>query len=201
MASDVDICNLALARLGDEATVTSIKPPEGSVQAEHCARFYPLARDCLLQMHPWTFAVREQTLAPLTLHVQGWTHCYAQPADTLTVLAVLPVHNMQPAARTTFVTQIDATGQTVILTNEPNARVRCVARITDSTKFSPLFTDALAWLLASYLAGPVIKGDEGAAHARACLQGFNATFAQARLADANQRHVVPEHKPAWMAAR
>ena len=40
MASEVEICNLALARLGDAATVVSIDPPEGSAQAEHCAMFY-----------------------------------------------------------------------------------------------------------------------------------------------------------------
>lgn len=51
MASEVDICNLALARLGDNATVASIDPPEGSAQAEHCARFYAIARDSLLEMH------------------------------------------------------------------------------------------------------------------------------------------------------
>ena len=33
MASEVDICNLALAHLGDAATVSSINPPEGSIQA------------------------------------------------------------------------------------------------------------------------------------------------------------------------
>ena len=45
MATEVDICNLALAHLGDDATIASIKPPEGSAQAEKSARFYPIARD------------------------------------------------------------------------------------------------------------------------------------------------------------
>ena len=58
MASEVDICNLALGHLGDNATVSSISPPEGSAQAEHCARFYPIARDALLEMHNWNFAMR-----------------------------------------------------------------------------------------------------------------------------------------------
>ena len=58
MASEVEICNLALARLGDAATVVSIDPPEGSAQAEHCAMFYPMARDTLLAQHPWGFAQR-----------------------------------------------------------------------------------------------------------------------------------------------
>ena len=45
MASVADICNMALGHLGDSATVASIDPPEGSAQAEHCARFYPMVRD------------------------------------------------------------------------------------------------------------------------------------------------------------
>ena len=43
MATEVDICNLALAHLGDDATIATIKPPEGSAQAEKAARFYPIA--------------------------------------------------------------------------------------------------------------------------------------------------------------
>ena len=65
MASEVDICNLALAHLGDSATVASINPPEGSAQAEMCQRFYPIARDSLLEMHNWGFATRRKALAQL----------------------------------------------------------------------------------------------------------------------------------------
>ena len=63
MASEVEICNLALSHLGDTATVASSDPPEGSAQAEHCARFYPIARDALLEMQNWKFATRRATLA------------------------------------------------------------------------------------------------------------------------------------------
>ena len=63
MASEVDICNLALSHLGDNATVASIDPPEGSAQAEHCSRFYPIARDTLLEMHNWNFSTRRAVLA------------------------------------------------------------------------------------------------------------------------------------------
>ena len=41
-----------LGHIGDAATVSSINPPEGSAQAEHCARFYPIARDALLAASP-----------------------------------------------------------------------------------------------------------------------------------------------------
>ena len=45
MATEVDICNIALAHLGDDATIASLSPPEGSAQAEKAARFYPIARN------------------------------------------------------------------------------------------------------------------------------------------------------------
>ena len=58
MATEVDICNMALSFLGDRATVTSINPPEGSAQAEHCARFYPMALNEMLAQARWSFATK-----------------------------------------------------------------------------------------------------------------------------------------------
>ena len=63
MATEVDICNLALAHLGDDATIASLSPPEGSAQAEKAARFYPIARNTLLEMHTWNFASKAWKLS------------------------------------------------------------------------------------------------------------------------------------------
>jgi hypothetical protein len=201
MASEVDICNLALARLGDNATVASIDPPEGSAQAEHCARFYAVARDSLLEMHAWKFATRRVLLAKLTVPSWDWSFAYAEPTGALKLLGVLPAAASNDAETQPYEAESDATGAAIILTNQEGASLRFVARVTDTTKFSPLFVDALAWLLASYLAGPVLKGDAGAAMAKACLQSFMLAFSNARVSDANQRKVRPEHTPAWIAGR
>lgn len=200
MASEVDICNLALARLGDTANVSSIDPPEGSAQAEHCARFYPIARDSLLEMHAWKFATRRVQLAKLAVAPDNWSFAYAIPNGALKLLAVLPPGGTDDDAQPYEVEVIDGSSPT-ILTDQADASLRYIARVTDTTKFSPLFVDALAWLLASYLAGPVIKGDAGAAMARACMQSFLLAFSNARVSDANQRKVRPEHTPAWIAGR
>jgi orotidine 5'-phosphate decarboxylase subfamily 2 len=88
-----------------------------------------------------------------------------------------------------------------LTSNQEGASLRYVAHVTDTTVFSPLFVDALAWLLASYLAGPVLKGDAGAAMAKACLQSFMLALSNAKVSDANQRKVRPEHKPDWIAGR
>lgn len=201
MASEVDICNLALARLGDNATVASIDPPEGSAQAEHCARFYPVARDSLLEMHAWKFATRRVLLAQLTTDTWNWTFAYAEPTGVLKLLAVLPASASSDDDTQEYEAETDGNGTPIILTDLEGASLRYVAHVTDTTVFSPLFVDALAWLLASYLAGPVLKGDAGAAMAKACLQSFMLALSNAKVSDANQRKVRPEHKPDWIAGR
>jgi len=201
MASEVDICNLALARLGDNATVASIDPPEGSAQAEHCARFYPVARDSLLEMHAWKFATRRVLLAQLTTDTWNWSFAYAEPTGVLKLLAVLPASASSDADTQEYEAETDGNGTPIILTDQEGASLRYVAHVTDTTVFSPLFVDALAWLLASYLAGPVLKGDAGAAMAKACLQSFMLALSNAKVSDANQRKVRPEHKPDWIAGR
>lgn len=201
MASEVDICNLALARLGDNATVASIDPPEGSAQAEHCARFYAIARDSLLEMHAWKFATRRVQLAQLSAESWNWSFAYAGPNDSLKLLAVLPVSADSDADTQEYETETDSSGNPIILTNQEAASLRYVANVTDTTVFSPLFVDSLAWLMASYLAGPVIKGDTGAAMSRTCLQSFMIAFSNAKVSDANQRKVRPEHTPAWIGGR
>ena len=201
MASVVDICNLALARLGDNATVSSISPPEGSAQADHCARFYPIALDSLLEMHAWKFAIRRTLLAQLVTDAWGWSFAYAMPSGVLKVIGVLPGSGSSDGAAQPYEIEAGEGGGMVILTNQEDASLRYVAHVTDTTTFSPLFIDALAWLLAAYLAGPLIKGDAGAAMARACLQSFQVVLSGAKVSDANQRKIDLDHQPTWIAGR
>jgi hypothetical protein len=201
MISEVGICNIALARLGDDATVASINPPEGSAQAEHCARFYPVARDTLLEMHTWGFATRRAKLALLSAPTWNWSYAYAAPNGALKLLSVLPEHAASDAKSEPFEVESDAAGNVIIRTSLADATLKYTARVIDTTRFSPLFDDALAWLLAAYLAGPLIKGDAGAQAGRACYQSFYATLAQAKVSDANQGSGAVESSPAWISGR
>lgn len=202
MASEVDIANLALARLGDVASVASINPPEGSAQAEHCARFYPIARDALLEMHDWSFATRRASLAKLaSVDTFNWQFAYAKPNNTLRVLNILPAAASPEDDGVAYELGNTSSGDPIILTNLDTATVHYTMLVKDTTKFPALFVDALAWLLASHLAGPVIKGDAGTAEAKRCVAMFAATLSQAKASDANQRRVPPDHTPDWMTAR
>lgn len=223
MPSESDICNLALSNIGDSATVVSISPPSGSVQAVHCARFYPIARNSMLEMHPWDFAVKRVSLALLSeTPPSPWQYAYAAPGDALNLIAILDpaatddysagliqygsyqgppgamvgIYTPQP-----FTSEVDPTGTQVIYTNQQNAVLRYSALVTDSTQFSPLFVTALGYLLASMLAGPIIKGAEGRAESKAQYQLFKAAMGEATSSDSNQRNVHPTQSVGWIANR
>lgn len=226
MSSEVDICNLALGHLGDNATVASLDPPEGSAQAEHCARFYPIARDSLLEMHPWGFATKRAKLALLSSAWPEWEYCYAQPNDALNLLVIMPpdatndyteffgnpnsygvTSNYAPVVSAGgYVTQPfssealdDETN--VIYTDQKDAVLRYTSRVTDTTKFSPLFVTVLSWHLASMLAGPIIKGDAGAAEAKRCIAMMASFMEKAIESDSNQRKASVQHVVTWVAGR
>lgn len=224
MASAVDICNLALANLGDTATVSSISPPEGSAQAQHCARFYPIARNALLEMASWDFATTRAVLAQLDNTWSEWQYAYAMPTGVLSVISVLPPdadgdYSQQFSPQSFhsrfgdngllgtvytpqwYTVEVNGNGQQIILTNQACAVLRYTAMVTDTSKFSPLFVVALSWLLASMLAGPLINGDAGAVQAKQCLQMFQVFEAQAEASDANQRRITLQQAVPWMVGR
>lgn len=212
MSSVVDICNQALANLGDSATITSIDPPEGSPQAEHCARFYPMALSTLLEAHNWSFSTRRGTLAQVTNPSSTWEYAYAKPSNCITMIAVLDPAasddysaNIGTGAATytpqTFVMETLDDGSEVILTNQENAVGRYTVAITDSAKFSPLFTECLTWLLTAKIAGPVVKGAEGRAAAKDAMGNFGGWFRQATSSDASNQNINPAQQVEWVNQR
>lgn len=204
MASVVDICNLGLSHLGDEATVVAISPPDGSVQAAHCARFYPIARDALLEMHLWRFNTKRVVLAEIDNPVDSWVYAYAYPSECLRPAAVLFPEATDDSDTQDFVVETLEDGSQVIYTNVPQATLLYAARTTDTTKYTPLFVVAVARLLSSYLAGPIYKGETGMKIAQAQLSIFtNVDFPRAAVADANARksNAYKDFTPGGIASR
>lgn len=211
MSSDVAICNLALSHLGDEAEVAAIDPPDGSPQAGHCGRFYPIARDVLLEAHPWTFATKRVAVAEVTNALaDDWSYAYALPSTCLRPLAAL-VPGMPPQQFSQdsddgshpYIVEADQDGGLVLYTNLQTAVLRYIDRVEDPAKFTPGFVVTLSRLLASYLAGPVLKGREGRAEAQNQLKLFNFEYGKAAALNANtgKRTAYQTRRPEFIAAR
>ena len=177
----------------------------------------------MLEQHQWDFAVKRTSLALLSeTPPSPWQYAYAAPGDALNLIAILDPaatedysagliqygsYQGPPGAMVSIYTpqpytsEVDSTGTQVIYTNQQNAVLRYSALVADTTQFSPLFITALGYLLASMLAGPVIKGAEGRAEAKAQYQLFKAAMAEATESDSNQHNVKPIASVGWIANR
>lgn len=226
-SGEIDICNLALAHIGDSAKITSLDPLDGSAQATHCARFYPIARDALLETRQWSFALKRATLQALLAEdsdATEWDYAYMHPNDVLSILSVQPDDAtddyVQPSLPVGFPVstisqgtssfsnvsapysvEVDSRGRKVIYTDLESASIRYVAKVTDTRRYPQTFRLALSWKLASMLAGPIIKGEAGAMESKRCLQMMMAHLGPAESKDAQQSKADVPHVPPWIAAR
>lgn len=205
MPSVIDICNAALSHIGDDAMLSSLATPFESVQAKHCATFWPVARDALLELHEagWAFATKRAELVEIP---DGGTlrfpYAYTVPADCIKILAVLPADQRREGDSVEYEREARTDGSAVIRTVEPAVELKYVFRADDPAIYPALFVDAAGWLLASYLAGPVIKGAEGRKAAQECAGFALSLLARAKVSDANQRRGSrEEHVAPWVAAR
>lgn len=220
--TEVDICNLALSHIGDAAEVVSIDPPDGTMQAALCCKFYPAARDAILELQNWGFATRRVDLPLKAFTVPEWQYAYGLPQDAIAPLEVyasdagadystsLILAGTTPGAVNSgvaiytpqeFVCEIGEDDSQVLYTNVANAALRYCYRVTDPQRFPGLFVQALSWLLASQLAGPIIKGSAGAGMAKDCAGQFRYFLAQSGESDANQRRSTPVQSTPWVVNR
>lgn len=200
MATSVDIVNQALSHLGNKANVASIDPPDGSTEASWAARFYKVSVYRALEHHDWSFARKRRELAQVTNTSGVWAYAYEKPADCLAARRIL----------TDAVTQFEDDSEpfevegTTIYTNKADAVLTYTAPVADAALFSTAFGDVVAAELASFLAGPILKGDAGTKAARDMRSVALALAADAAAKDArNSRRPAAEQQyvPGSIGAR
>lgn len=217
MASIVDICNMALGHIGARQQINSIAPPDGSVEAAYCARFYPPARVEALESFNWAFAKRRAALASPANVSDKWLYAYSLPSDCVKARRVLQLNYstgtiFQDADTdpiwATYEQRFDERGSAdfeiegqVLFTNEPDAVLLYTVDVTDPTKFTPRFVSALSMYLAAYLCGPIIKGLDGAKAAAQWRQAAAAFLDKAAASEANASSERNDHIPQHIRAR
>ncbi len=86
MASSTEICNLALAHLGQEPIITL---DDSSKFSRLCKRFYSPVFEGLLRAHAWSFAINRTVLAQRAGRPAfGEENIFALPTDCIRVVEV-----------------------------------------------------------------------------------------------------------------
>ena len=148
MATEVSICSNALRRLGDNP-ITSLT--DDTERARLCNSFYADARDAVLRLHPWNFAITRTSLAQLSdTPAYGFAYQYSLPTSPY----CLRVLGMEFEDYIFKVENYSTQGR-VLLTDQSSAKILYVAKITDTTQFDALFVDVLTAKLALDLCYPI----------------------------------------------
>lgn len=199
MASIVSICNLALSNIGKD-NINALSEP--TTEARACNQFYEHTRDTLLQGYPWRFATTTIALALVTNDKAGkWLYAYKRPNDCLKVLWLRPAYSADNLCRQTEQEEIanryEIEGE-VIYCNLSPAFLRYIWRLTDPSKFSPLFVEALSWHLAVKLSMPLTRDPKVRADA---FQLAQRTQGAAEMADANEVRETSDNESDLVAGR
>lgn len=178
-ATEAQLCNLALAKVGHRQFIDSLKEP--SLEAQICDTLYPATRDACLALHPWPFATRHALLAELPTARDGWAYAYALPQDFVAArylfVGVRPGAVMRPlvvedsigvlspasaavasingaAPVLSFELEADDSGNgQILVTDQPNASLVYTYAVVNVPAMPILFQKALATALAAELAG------------------------------------------------
>ena len=96
MASVVGICNQAIARTGNSATIAALT--EASVAARQCNAHWEQVRDEVLQAFPWGCSTKRVDLSLIDEElVTNWQYCYSYPSDALRIFALVSPANRNPS--------------------------------------------------------------------------------------------------------
>lgn len=155
MASEVDICNIAMHKLGANR-VTSLDTPD-NFEAELCAVNYPLVRDSVLEEHAWSFALKRIVLNP-TGNPPAWGSDteFQVPEGVLTIIRLYDNPNVaSPVAPETWRREGD-----YVYASSAKVYALCVMRITDTTRYPALFRALVSVRLALELCMVVTENKE-----------------------------------------
>lgn len=139
--SEVEICNLALSKLGASSIVSL---SQDTIEAIACLRVFNALRDAVLYDFPWDFALARKELSRLSKN-DAWDYNYAYqlPVDPYCLRVV------ETDGDKNYPWIVEGR---VLYTNKESIKIKYITKITDTTKYNPMFDNMLATLIASDLA-------------------------------------------------
>ena len=161
MATKLQIINTAMIRLGEEPIVAL---DEDTRAAKIARGMWDISRAACLRDHPWNFAVTEAQLnspyselevqegailEPSVFIAHEFRYVFQLPADCLRLLSVYHTPEYKKQGR-------------LVMTNNPQCRVRYIRDVQDETEFDANFADVLASRLASDFGYAVTKSQSTA---------------------------------------
>lgn len=198
MASEVDICNRALGKLG-AATIISLDDDDPKAVALNIA--YPAVRDKELRQRRWRFALeRTQLVADAVAPSFGFTLRFPLPADCLRVIQVgqydLGPNLSDYRAAPTELWSIE--GRAILTNLSAPLPIRYIKRIEDTGLFDASFVEALASRLAYDTCYRITQSNE---REDRCMRDYSLALSEARRTNALEVAPSEPSDDTWVMAR
>ena len=183
MASVVGICNQAIARTGNSATIAALT--EASVSARQCNAHWEQVRDEVLQAFPWGCSTKRVDLSLIDKElVTNWQYCYSYPSDALRIFSLVPAHRNPSLEESVPYEVATYSGLKVILSDQFGAEALYAWRQEDAAQYPPLLVKAMAATLAARIAPAIGKAEMVQALETAAQRALHEA-AQADLNESN----------------
>ena len=201
MASELDICNLALLHLGT-STLQTLN--DGSENAKLLQLQYDNCRRSVLRDFPWAFA---DVISPLVLSTaagMAYDYCYAYPLNCLNIKKITNtdlarIQRARPERRVEFNIGLADDGRSkLIYTDLENASAEYTYDVRDTTVFDSLFIESLSYKIAFELSR-VVTAD--AALSQELLQRYQISLSSAQHTNAVERYEHIEYPSSFLDAR
>lgn len=206
VASETDIANRALSKLGD-ARITDISQTNTKAARAMNHRFQ-FIRDQVLAAYPWRFAMKRTTLAALSSAPEwGYAYQYALPADCLRLVTLgdisvnvetLGVMYRVGSDYTGSDAPFEIVGENIQTDIAAPLKVEYVQQIADTGKFPDVFVEALASRLAYDACEELTQSNS---KKNAAKEDEVMAIREARRVDALQRPPAPRLPGRWMMSR
>lgn len=145
--TEVDICNRALGRLGEQRILTMA---DAGTSGRACQLHFEGTRDEVLRSHRWNFATTRVALSRLSPDPPfGWAYRYGLPAD---FIRALEVNGTEDEGGCPWAIEGGA-----LMTNEESINLIYIRRETNVARWDSLFCEAITLKLAMKLA-TVLRG-------------------------------------------
>lgn len=193
MTSKINICNLALAQLG-QSPISSLE--QENEKARRLNLFYAPVRDEVLRTHNWAFAGVQARLVLLEegADSQG-RFVYKYPTDALFIRGVFDENHRRLEFEEYFRPDLHSR---VLLVPAAQAYVQYTGRITDETLFDAAFVRSFSLALACDLAVALTADTQLAAQ---LLQKYTLSLEEARRSNTEESFLKVPAEDAFTEVR
>ncbi len=183
MATQVEICNMALGLIGAE-NITSIS--ENTRTAKVCNTFYSSTLKNVLRSHNWNFAVKRAVLTSSGTPAFEFTYQITKPTD---YLRVVEFYNYKGPFK--------EEGNKILL-NQNSVQIKYIRNDVVETEFDESFTTALSSKLAEVMCWQITQN---ATKEESLKARHKEDIAMARRMNAISNTPDPFQEDTWLATR